>query len=82
MTNNTIGREQLLSQQDIHNIQCHLDLDSITKNANNLISTSAGVEDMRAMPYNPVLIFKQQGEQQSDTMDNLANDDFLLALQT
>ena len=37
---------------------------------------------MRSIPYNPVLIFKQEGEPQSNAMDNLANDDFLLALQT
>ena len=37
---------------------------------------------MRAMPYNPVLIFKQEEEPQSNAMDNLGNDDFLLALQT
>ena len=64
MTNDTIGHEQLLSRQDIHNIRRHLNLGSITKNANDLLSNSAWVEDIRAMPYNPVLIFKQQGVQQ------------------
>ena len=33
-------------------------------------------KSMKRMTYNPVLIFKQQGEEQSESMDNLANEDF------
>lgn len=34
------------------------------------------------MPYNPVLVFKCQGEKQTDSMDNLGEEDFLLGIQT
>ena len=34
------------------------------------------------MPYNPVLVFKNQGERQNDDNDNIGRDDFLLAFQT
>ena len=37
---------------------------------------------MQAFPYNPILIYKEQGRPQSDNLDNLADDDFLLCIQT
>ena len=37
---------------------------------------------MQALPYNPILIYKEQGRSQPDNLDNLANDDFLLCIQT
>ena len=37
---------------------------------------------MAEMPYNPVVVFKAQGDKQGDTTDNLAHEDFLLGIQT
>ena len=34
------------------------------------------------MSYNPVLLFKPQGIEQSESMNDFAKDDFILALQT
>ncbi len=43
---------------------------------------SAWVEEMRAMDYDPVVLFKQQGQEQLDDMDNAAECDFILGIQT
>lgn len=53
-----------------------LNLGSIEKHANDHISTCAWIDDMKMLPYNPVLIFKPQGEDQSEDSDNL----FLLSI--
>ena len=37
---------------------------------------------MKVLPYNPILIYKEQGRSQPDNLDNLADDDFLLCIQT
>ena len=37
---------------------------------------------MRSLPYNPVLLYKEQGSVQDDEMDNLGDNDFLLCIQT
>ena len=71
LSNGTIGREQLLSRQDILNIQRQLNLGSITKHSNDHVSTCAWVEEMKALSYNPVIIFKPQGEEQAENMNNL-----------
>ena len=78
----TIEREHLMSRQDIHNIQYQLNLRSIEKHHNDHMSVSAWVAEMQDMPYNPVLVFKNQGEEQNDDNDNIGRDDFLLAFQT
>ena len=42
----------------------------------------AWVKELEALPYNPVLVFKAQGEPQQDHMNNIGKNDFLLGLQT
>ena len=37
---------------------------------------------MKVLPYNPILIYKEQGRSQPDNLDNLTDDDFLLCIQT
>ena len=37
---------------------------------------------MQDMAYSPILVFKNQGEEQNDDCDNIGRDDFLLAFQT
>ena len=61
LTDGEIGRDQIVSRQDILNIQRQLNLDSITKHSNDLLSTCAWVQEMEEMTYNPVLLFKPQG---------------------
>ena len=67
----TIEREHLMSHQDIHNVQYHLNLESVEKHCNDHTSVSAWVAEMRGMAYNPVLVFKNQGVDQNDDCDNM-----------
>ena len=46
------------------------------------VSVSTWVEEMEGLEYNPVLIFKQQGDQAAETCSNLEIIDFLLVIQT
>ena len=48
---------------------------------NDLTSVTSWVYDMQSQPYNPIIIFKQQGQEQSDDVDNVAVTDFLLGIQ-
>ena len=84
LSNGTIGCEQLLSRLAILNIQQQLNLGSIiinlvvvgylkyTKHSNDHVSTCTWVEEMKALSYNLVIIFKPQGEEQSENMNNLS----------
>ena len=78
LSDGQIGREQIVSRQDIRNIQRQLNIDSITKHSNDLLSTCAWVQEMEEMAYNPVLLFKPQGPQENDKSLNLSDDDFYL----
>ena len=75
-------REHLMNRQDIRNIEYKLNLQSIEKHRNDCISISAWVTEMEEMEYNPILVFKNQGEEQGENCDDLGKDDFLLAIQT
>ena len=37
---------------------------------------------MKEMEYNPILVFKNQEDEQGDECNDLGKDDFLLAIQT
>ena len=52
------------------------------RHTNDQTSVCAWVEELQCLPYNPILLFKPQGEPQPDDMDNIRNDDFILGLQT
>ena len=52
------------------------------KDTNDLLSTCTWVEEVAGLSYNPILLFKPQGIDQSESMNDLAKDDFILALQT
>lgn len=77
-----LNREHLISRQDLHNIKKQYNIDGVIRHQNDLISTSAWVEDMKNLKYNSVLLFKRQGEEQNDHMDNVSDKDFILCLQT
>ena len=52
------------------------------RHSNDLTSVCAWVEELKSLPYNPILLFKPQGEPQPEYMDNIGNNDFILAIQT
>ena len=82
---NTVGgitREHLLTRQDVYNIKNQYNIEGVIRHSNDLCSVRAYVEELRSLTYNPVLLFKVQGELQSDDMDNIGNDDFILGIQT
>lgn len=74
-----VNRQQLLKKQDIHNLKRQLNISGIQKHKN---SVCALVEEAKALEYNPILLFKPQGEDQPEGMDNIGKQDFLLCLQT
>ena len=45
--------------------------ESVRKDTNDLVSRCAWVEEMEEMSYNPVLLFKPQGREQSESMNDL-----------
>ena len=59
-----------------YNIEC------IEKAKNDLLSVQTWVDQLESLEYNPITIFKVQGEQQSEETDNLASNYFLLLLIT
>lgn len=81
MPDGNITRKQLLSRQDILNIKKELNIKSIMKHSNDLISVCAWVEELQNEPNNPILLFKPQGMPQSAHMNNLGDDDFLFQIE-
>jgi hypothetical protein len=82
---NTVGsitREHLVTKQEIHNIKNHYNIEGVIRHSNDLISVCGWVEEMNSLPFNPILLFKPQGEPQPHDMDNIGNDDFILGVQT
>ena len=77
-----ITREHLVTKQDIHNIKHHYNIEGVMRHENDLTSICAWVEELNSLPYNPVLLFKPQGEPQPHDMDNVGTDDFILGIQT
>ena len=77
-----INREHLVTKQDIHNIKNHYNITGVMRHSNDLTSVCAWVEELKSLPYNPILLFKPQGEPQPEYMDNIGNNDFILAIQT
>ena len=52
------------------------------KHPNDAISTRTWVKQMKDMVYNRVLLFKCQGDEQSQSTDDIGKDDFVLIIQT
>ena len=57
-----ITREHIVTKQDIRNVQNQFNTQDISRNANDLISIMAWVEEWKTSEHNPVLLFKPQGE--------------------
>ena len=75
---NGLCRQHLVTRQDLHNIKAQYNIDGIVRHKNDLTSVRVWVQEMSTLEYNPVLIFKPQGE----SKDNFTENDFLLVLQT
>ena len=76
-----VSTEHIITKQDIRNIQNQYNIQSISRNPNDLTSVCTWVEEFKENPHNPTLLFKPQG-QQLENMDDVGTDDFMLVLQT
>lgn len=80
-----VKREHLLVRQDVRNIERVLNLGNIQKHSNDQTSVALWVQEAsKNQEYNPVLVFKPQGEENAvvGNTDDLARDTFLLGIQT
>ncbi len=57
-------------------------VDGIQKHSNDFVSVASIVAEMQTLDYNPILLYKQQGEEPSQECKMLNNQDFLLVIQT
>ena len=77
-----IGLEHLVTLQDIQNIRRQYNIEDIQRHQNDHQSASICVEEMASAGYNPILLYKAQGIEQTKDVDNLRKNDILLCLQT
>ena len=77
-----IKRKHKVTRLDINNIFLLHNIKGIIKHSNDLSSVSAGVEEMKSFNYKPLLLFKQQGEEQLQAADNIETRNILLVVQT
>lgn len=73
-----IGREHLISKQDIRNIGTQYNVDYVQRHSNDAVSVQAWVKELQNSDYNPVLLYKVQGIE--DVV--FEKDDFVLSIQT
>ena len=77
-----LKRKHLATKLDINNIKRKINLENVEKDKNDSVSVRAWVKQLEKKEYNPILLFKCQGDEQGVNMDNLAKDDFLMVIQT
>ena len=77
-----ITREHLVTKQDIHNIKNQFNIEGVMRHVNDHMSVCAWIKELETLPYNPIVVFKPQGKQQPENMDNVGKDDCLLRIQT
>ena len=80
--NTNMSRKRLVCRKDISNIKRQFNIEGVQRHTNDLISVTSWVEEMEMLEYNPILFFKQQGQQPFPTCDRLETHDFLLVMQT
>ena len=73
-------RKHLISRQDIHNIKRQYNIDGIERHSNDYTSVQAWVKECKTLDYNPIVVFKQQGNE--DDTNDLRQNDFFLVIQT
>ncbi len=74
--------DHLITEKDINNICKMFNVDGIQKHSNDFVSVASIVAEMQTLDYNPILLYKQQGEEPSQECKMLNNQDFLLVIQT
>ena len=71
-----LGRQYQMSSQEVRNIRRRLNVGAIEQHECDPASILSWVHELRKQEYNPVLLFKNQGEQAK----NMNKDDFLLGM--
>ena len=81
-----LGRKELLSRQDIHNIRQQYNIEGIKLHADDAKSVSLWVQSINnhcsSDNDNPILLFKPQGVEPDEFLKDLNVDDFLICIQT
>lgn len=73
----------LMTRKDIRNIEKSYHLNSVQRHKDDATSVACWVKEMaEKKDKSPVLLYKPQGQPQSDKCNNLSDNDFLLCLQT
>ena len=68
-------------KKDLSNITQAFGLEDVQRSANNQESVRTSIEEWRASPNNPVVLYKLQGEDPGDDSD-LLKEDFMIIIQT
>ena len=83
---NGIGREHLITIQDIQNIRHQYNIEGIQHHQNDHQSVELWIFEYKkcqlSQTSNPVLLYKTWGTEQADEVDNIAKDDILFCIQT
>ena len=79
-----LNRVHLTTKKDLHNISHSFGLNGFLTDIDDAQSVKLWVEEMRKKPReeNPVLVYKTQGEDQPQNMNNVGKDDFILGIMT
>ena len=75
------ARRHFLTKTDINNIQMKIKDFGIKRHDDDATSVSIMLEELKAEPFNPILIYKPQGTKESQ-YPMLPEESFILALQT
>lgn len=75
-------RIHLLTRKDITNIETAYCLRGLQRHKDDATSIHLWVEEMKTLEDNPVLLYKAQGQENTQGCDSLSPKDFILALQT
>ena len=77
----TVTRELLVNKQDIHNIKLKHNTEGIIRHKDDSKSVHVWTEEMKSLPYNPVLLYMYKAQGIPDPNNFLKEDDFLLVIQ-
>lgn len=75
-----VSRVHLVTRQDLYNIKRQYNIEGIARHSNDHVSTSIWVEEMKALDYDPILLYKPQGN--PSDLFAVCSDDFILCIQT
>lgn len=75
------SRKHFITKQDISNVRVNIKDNAIIRHKSDPISVSLLVAELRQEAYDPILLFKPQGER-STAYPNLPSEGFVLVIQT